>query len=275
MKKTLKCELVRAFSGKRMWIALFIGAGIAAWHFFIDVLPNTVYLDAYREYPDMFLLPHSSFSMWMGMDGFHPQLALFYMLAPILASFPFASSFLSDKKSGYYKNILVNTSRGHYFASKYIAVFLSAGTAAVVPLLLNLLLTSAAFPSIKPLPAALVFPIVDSSLFGGLFYESPYLYIAIFLLMNFLFFGCLSTVALPLAFSVENAFVVEIAPFLLYFMAFAACSTLNVPVLAPYFFLQPSQPAGASLPEILCILLVLGAGAFLVFFRRGKKYDAY
>lgn len=75
---------------------------------------------------------------------------LFFLILPLLAALPFADSYFHDLRGGYLYNVCLRTDKKHYFAAKYLAVFLSGGTAVTLPLLANFLLCSMFLPSMKP-----------------------------------------------------------------------------------------------------------------------------
>lgn len=265
--KMIKHELIRAFENKNFKISFLFSVFLGMAHYIMAALPYRRYLSDALDYPEMFILPHSSFSMWMGFDGFNQHLQLFYLVAPLLACFPFSSSLFTDLKNGYAKNILCHTNRMSYCISKFIAVFLSAGFISIVSLGVNFLLTSATFPYIGPLAGTGTIPISAACIFSELFYSAPYQYLLVFLLINFVFFGALASISLIISIFARHVYSVGICPFLLYFIDYLISKLLHLEKYAPFYFLQPYQPVhnGNAIFVILfpIILLILSFGIFI------------
>ncbi len=258
-----------------MFTAWLISLGIAFFHYFTCEFPYRIYIRDYLDYPGMFILPHNSFSMRLGFDGASFYLALSYLVIPVLASFPFAGSFLQDKKTGYLKNVLSRATRIQYGVAKYFAVFISAGTIAVTPLLADFLLSSATYPYIGPLPAEGCFGVYETTMFHSLFYSMPYWYVVAFLALNFVFFGALATLSLCVAFSVERLFFVELFPFLVYFILYIALNVFNLVQYCPFFFLRPDQGVECNPVFVLGVTAALLVGSFLFYAFHMKHEDVF
>ena len=221
-----------------------------------------------------FYFPPLFFEYWLGLDGFTHYKDMLYLMLPIFASFPFADSFLQDKRTGYLKNVLVRADRKQYGVAKYFAVFVSSGAAALSPLLFDLMLTGSALPYLGPLPA-------DScylpTLFGSMFYSTPVLYVLIFLLIDFVFFGSLACLALCISFYVENAFFVEMFPYIVYFLSYLLLSVFGLDHYAPISLLPPGQSSYAVMTSeaLLCETCGLFLFTFLFFNLKIRKQEAF
>lgn len=265
MQNELKAELYRVGKCKWTWIALAVGFAISIGQFLLVSVPlkNNIYTGAY---------PISVFAKWMGGENTSAFSALYYFILPILATIPFGGSLKEDIRSGYARHILIRVRRKNYYLAKYIAVFLSAGCIAVLPLIINFMLTALVLPCVKPQSSTALFPIFAYSLMGDLFYSHPFGYLAIYLLINFVYIGLLGTLSLLATFICDNVFTVPLAPFLLYIFLYAFTQITGLVQFCPYGFLRPSQPVAANPTILFCEIAVM---AFMggIYFYVGKRQE--
>lgn len=272
MGRMLKLELSRALHSRLLPAALIVGLLIAVSHYLFVVLEYRGYMEA----ADLWTAdahPFSVFGSWLGGDPFHMQSSLYFILLPALASLPYADSFFLDRKSGYIKQIVTRTKKSRYLAAKYIAVFIVAGLTVVLPLLVNLGLTAATLPSLLPQITWGNFTIGANHLWAETFYTQPYLYVAGYLGLIFLFSGLFAAIALAVSFVSENRFIVMLSPFLTGLFVLSLLSLLGESRYSPLDFLNPASAHDtgllAILAEALTLLLVTGG----VFFLKGNCDD--
>lgn len=265
MRNELRIELYRARKSKWTWIVLVIGLAISTGQFLLVTVPlrNNTYTGVY---------PLSVFAKWMGGENTSAFSALYYFILPILAAIPYGGSFKEDIQGGYIRQMMIRSKRKSYYSAKYIAVFLSAGCIAVIPLLFNFMLTALILPCIKPQANTALFPLFSYSMLGDLFYSSPFLYLAIYFLINFVYIGLLGTLSLLATYICDNIFTVPLVPFFLYLFLYALTQITGHVQLCPYGFLRPSQPIAANPVILLCecaIMAALGG----IYFYVGKKQE--
>jgi len=257
MHKLFSCETRRAFDNKRMWAVLLFTFLLALAHGFLIYFPfaRSCWNGYSNDYEGVkgYFAPTHLWSYWLGFDSsYTPLMAVVYLIIPILAAFPFADSFLQDRRSGYLKNLLTRVGRRAYGAAKYLAVFLASGTAAVSPLIFDLLLITASLPSgIKPFISEGYYAAGANSMFGPIFYRAPFLYILIFLVLDFVFFGALACLSLCVAFYVGNPFFVLMFPFMVYFLFCELCNILGFGRLSPASYLSPGQSYAIAGPGVI------------------------
>lgn len=267
MKNELKVEFQRAYNSYGFQFAFFVGISIAIFHFIFMILPlkDNVLLGDY---------PLSVFGKWLcGEDSsFFPT--LYYFTVPILIALPNAGTYKADLATGYIRNVLSRTARKNYFVTKYIVTFFIGGFIAVFPMILNFLLTATILPAVIPQASTGYFPIFSYSMLGDLYYSHPYVYLCIYMVINFVFFGCLATLSLLAAYICEKLFTTILAPFIIYLFVYAVTQLTGWHILCPFGFLRPSQPIPTNgavvLIEILCMCLAGG-----VYYYVGKKKDIY
>lgn len=83
------------------------------------------------------------YNSWIGGESMSLVYSLFYTLLPVAAALPFAWSFFTERRSGYIKNVCTRTKKQYYFVAKGVAVFVSGALVTLLPLAVNLLITSA------------------------------------------------------------------------------------------------------------------------------------
>lgn len=267
MTNLLKQELKRAFTGKWFMLALTIGLLISISHF---VVQTTTTIAIPEDIIKPMLSPSVLLASWMGGNNYNLQGYLLYLLLPLLATMPYAYSYHQDKKLGYLKNILTRTKPINYYISKWIGVFLSAGTIIIIPLILNLLLFMTVYPTMKPQPAAGYYAIIDSSLMADLFYHQPLQYILFYLLLAFVFAGLIGTIGLVIEFFTEYLFIVLLSPFLIYIFTASILEMMRLEHYSPNNFLRPSYGKG-NLVIILIEAIIIFSLTFIPFIFHGKK----
>lgn len=259
MKKAIQLELYRAFYNPAFWLALAAGCVIAAAHFFQQVLPNTSHIYSGEE----MAYPVTIFNSILPMDyvGFYGN--IYYYSIPLLCVLPFGVSYFQDVHTGYRKNICVRVEKRAYLTGKYLAVFLSAGVICIAPLILNLMLTAAVIPALVPQTGTNLFAVAEFSFMSEIFYSSPFLYLLLYFLMDFVMAGTLACVALGASCFAKNPFAVLFAPFLLFFLLQALSSFSGYICWNPYNIMNPAGSASVSLIHLAVeasVFLLIGGG---------------
>ncbi len=269
MKSLLKIELRRAFFNNTWFLsAVLLGLIITGSQLLQTVVPVACNLDKYMNRPGYL------FSRWIGGALMGVQPFLYYLLLPVIAVLPYAGSFFEDKKDGYLKNILIRAEKKNYLAAKYLAVFLSGGTAVVIPLLANFAVTALLLPAIRPQPTTALYAIGAASLWCDLFYTHPFVYVFLYLMIDFIFGGFIAAVALAVSYSAEHWFTVLFFPFLFYLFLFMLFSFLGLDSFSPVNFLQASF--GKNDIRIISIeTAALGLTTAAAFFGQGLSDDVY
>lgn len=262
--KIFKVELIRAIWNFKFGISIAIGIIITFAQFIVFTIPARQYLNLYES--DSGLIPHSVFNQWFGSST-SVFLILYYLILPILCSYPHADSFYWDKKSGYWKIIITKCDKSNYLIAKFFAIFLSGGLIAVIPTAVNLFLNIMVLPAITPLPALGIYPIDATSMLSSLYYTNPFSYIGALFVLNFMGFGAISVIALPFSFVFTNRFMVVVSPFLVYYLVSAILDLIDFPAFSPMNFLRYDQPArGTSfLVSIVIIVscIIISCGFFM------------
>lgn len=253
-------EFLRAVQKKSSSISALIGLCIALLHVITEIFPlrNLIFTGIY---------PLTVFEKWMGGENTSVYPILYYFIAPVLIAFPYVGSLKQDLRSGYCNQIFSRTKSSHYFTAKYLVTFFTTGFLSVLPLIANFLLCGLFLPMAMPQAGTSFYSIFGTSFLGDLFYQKPLVYLLIYLVIDFSYFGLLSTLGLLAAYFTENYLVMVLSPFLAYLLLYALTQLTMLYRFCPYGFLRPGQPVAAE-PFVLIIeyaaLLLIGCVYFYV-----------
>lgn len=280
MKQVLKIELRRAFTSRGMFLALLIGSALAVYHCITEVLPMAETV-AYHTSPEMLAIqkgpfyPDFLYFTWLGGTMFRTlPTTLYFMILPILAALPFADSLFTDMKDGYIKNVCLRVEKKEYYLAKYIAVFLSGGVAAVAPLLLSFLLACMFLPAMKPEPnAGNLCAIRETSSFPWLYYNLPMVFIALYLVINFVFSGLLACLGVVATAYLGYRFLVLVTPFIVYLFINSGFGLLGLKDWQPNNFLLSGYENDVRLPILVCTLVLLAVSVY--GYLSTRKSDVY
>lgn len=271
MKNMLKIELKRAFANKWFWISVAIGCIIAALQIIFDVVPMTEFMQSsvQRNLP-----PHTVYNKWLIVN---PTIwnTVFFTIFPLLAAIPFANSYYNDLKAGYVKNILTRTSKKSYYVSKYIAVFISAGATAVIPLIFNLYLTAMILPSVTPSASAGFYPILETATFSNIYYSNPALYNLLYLTNIFFVSGLLSSTALATSYYIKYKYVITLVPYLCYILISCLGIFFSNSSVKIESWLNPCNNATLNLTVVISEITVIFAVTLSIYLIKGKRDDVY
>lgn len=270
MYNILKIEFKRAFINRAFFISLFIGILLAALQIMDTVLP---YAFGFRLGANQY--PPTIFNYCIGM---FPNVwsSIFYIIFPILATLPFADSFLVDQKSGYVKNIYTRGKKGYYLISKFMAVFSSAGLVTIIPLGINIFFASLCVPAVIPDVSTGFFPIFANATWSSIYYTDPFMYLMLFQLLMLITSGVLACSALLFSFFVKSKYVINILPFLL----FVSISILSQLITSDDSFnmmkwILPIQGNPLNLYAVGIELGIIALVSGVIYFWRGMRNEIF
>lgn len=275
MKELLQIELDRAFKRKGTVIALGLGLLIVLVHLIHNMPPALEATKVMMNYFDSdkgLIYPRNVFTSWIGGEGYSVESFLFYLILPLIAAMPYSGSFLEDLSSGFAKNICIRVRKKDYLTAKYIAVFLTAGTVVVIPLFVNLLLSAMILPSIPPQVADGTFITANKVLYS-LYGAYPYVYFAIYLLIDFAAAGFLGTVGLAMSFYTSNRFIAAAVPFIGCIFLYSVSNLYGMGGYSLTYCLQPSY--GIESWFILVIYLFIFLAFGILYIRKGRKLEVF
>lgn len=262
MKRMLCFELKRGFKSKAFLVSLMLGCAISIIHF-------VFYYKLYHN----FLNASTTILAWLGTDYLLVFNTLYYILLPILAALPFGASYFTDLKTGYIKNICVNTSRASYFTSKSIAVFCSAAVNVMIPLTINFLMCMRVFP--LRIPEKLLFygGTLDAYLFADVYYDSSLIYALLFILIDGIAAGIITLFSICVADICDSAFIAITSPFVVYIITsflFLNPGNRNFSLLE---MLNPNQTVAADESRLFSMLGIMLFVAVVWIIGKARKKD--
>lgn len=276
MKSIMRIEIHRAFCNRMMASSLIVGTVIVMAHIVQYVLPQYITACLIEEMAgkNLSLFPKDVFGVWLGGGTYSMESFLYYLLLPILAVLPFGGSYFEDRKGGLLKNICIRTEKKRYLKAKLTAAFLSGGMAFVVPLIVSLLICATLFPSLIPQPSSSTSAVSAFSIFYEIYFTHPYLYILIYLAIDFIYAGIMAVIALAATMFTEYKFMVLITPFIFYIFIFSVCNLFDHLEYSPVYMLNGGYGQGSYLAYIIQVLL-LGIISIGVYFKENLKSDIY
>ena len=271
MKRLLKFETQRMFRSKAMYAAISIGAIISLWLLVIELQEVFEYeqiIALYGMEKAGLYYPRSLYNSFIGLEYAYLPSTVLYTIFPLLVSFPYAVSYFGDRKSGYLKNILTVCNKKQYFAAKYITVFLSGALVTLAILMFSLLITAMFFPALSPeLTTSSFSPQRGTQMWTGLFVTHPLIYTLLYILIDVVFYGLISTLPLIFGLVAQNGFTVICAPLLIYTLAYYILSAVDLEQFSPMAFLRPCQIFTEADFRIIVgeavLLLLITTGIFL------------
>lgn len=285
--RVIQLELKKALKNRYFLIAILVGSFITTLAFLYNVGMYQNNIEAKAHYAATTFVQENPlvdltnlFSRWVGGEDYTLGSVVYFFVFPILVAVPYGWSYCVEAKSGYVRGMVTRCGRAAYFGAKYLAVFLSGGLAMVLPLLYNFLLTALFIPAAMPNPLYAVHnEVFPTSLLSMVYYSHPFVYVALYLLLDFVFCGLLACLCFAVSAWVKNRVVVTLVPFALlvllhYFSGqFAGVYKTDVSMLS---YLRPVSGGYPARPlTLLCegAALLLFTLAFTVV--RGRRHEIY
>lgn len=237
MCSVLKLELKKAFKNKFFWISVVLGCLITLLSF--EHMVNMYYegMSAISgNSTDIIYDPHiginTVFNCWIGGEPFSLGSSIYFFVFPLLIALPYGWSYSEERKCGYRRMMITKTGKKKYCCAKYVAVFLSGGVAMVLPLIFNFWMTLLVVPAILPdVTMNMFYGVFGGSFLAELYYTVPFLYVAIYLFIDFVYCGFLVCICMAVSGIVRQKWGVVLIPFLL---------LLFVHVITDYIYSDPS-----------------------------------
>lgn len=275
----IKIELRRGFWNRNMLWALLAVLLISFGQIALDVFPMLQYLKPITaDTPAKeILFPHTVFEKGLCFNRSSSLTYYFYMILPIFCALPFGGVLFHDWKKGYTKNVFTKTPKVNYYVSQYVAAFLTAGVISLVPAVINTLVTALLLPSTLPYPGIGYVGIFSDSLLASVYYTNPYLYLLIYLIIDFVLFGLLNTMALSFSYYLKSEFSVVMFPFLIFQFLYFFGVFLKVGNWSLFAVTIPTQPdvnvSWITIVAYLILMLLIDVFAIWKYVQRKDHYE--
>lgn len=170
--------------------------------------------------------------------------AMFFCL-PVLCTFPFATSFIDEYKSGILRFSVTRTNRRVWLSSKVITAALAGGSMLVVGAASVCMAAAIIFGPLEISGTEQLFSTAqDLGAAAGEFGEAGGFAIVFTLLLRYFFFGALGSVTgLYVSTAVNNRYMAWLAPFMVEYLLIIFCERYveDVIILYPIQWLDPSE----------------------------------
>lgn len=278
MKNCMKIEMKKALFNKTALFIFFVVILLVVCHAVTAIKIFNRFYSAW-EMGDIqgnpMLTSMSLFCRWIGADVTSFESNIFFFLLPVIAVLPYGWSLAGEIQSGYTKSILCRTSRRKYFVSKYIAVFSSAAIIIVVPLIVNFILLSLFLPALK---MEIIYPygiLGQRSMWSGIYYEAPFLYIVFYILLDAVFAGLIASISTAFAFFTKYKVTAIFLPlFVMLVIDYFDTNFSSGWELSPIKFLHTLPVANDRTGlGILVLGSLLIIGTLGILLRKGTKYE--
>lgn len=263
MKELLKNEYKRLFFNEKFIIAVGINFVIITLQVMSESFP---YYGA-----SVYVYPLTIFEKWIGGENGSVYPSIIFLLSPLIAAIPYNGTLGQDLKSGYIQNILCKVKRSDYLKVKYIVAFSTVGIW-IFPLIINYFITSLFLPTIVPQASSGFYSLTNMSIMGDLFYIHPLQYNILWIIFDVVYGGLIQTAGLWLSFFNKNIYGAILLPFVLEITLYAIAVNTEIYGLAPFSFLQPSQPVPAN-PRIIAVEMGGLMLMSILFFFIGRKRE--
>lgn len=218
MNKSIKVELKKSLYNKITMIILIFTIIIVIY----QVAMNAISFYNFYEFFDSemgegnpMFSSESLFCRWLGADVTSFGTGVFFFLMPLLVALPYGWSLVDEMKSAYTKNILIRVKRRDYFIAKYMAQFVTGAIVVMIPLCVSIILTSMFLPAI---PMESIYPygtMGQNCMWSDIYYTHPYLYMGMYVVLDGIFAGLISTMCTAMAMFLKSKITVVIAPFII------------------------------------------------------------
>lgn len=284
LKRMIGIELRKALKNKLFYITILIGCSITMLSFAnsVSIYQNELLMKESSDSNPMQAITHL-FNLWIGGEPFSLGSSIYFFVLPLLAAIPYGWSYCEEKQCGYVRMAAVCCGRSNYYLSKYIAVFLSGGLAVVIPLIFNFLLSALFIPASMPSPVYCTSNgVFFHSLMSSIYYTIPFVYVLLYLCVDFVFCGLIACISYGAASFVRHRAVAVILPLFLllsfhYSRQFIYTSMTTVyKEISPMYFLRPVAAAyAASWAVILTEMAVLFIATVFVSMVWERKHEIY
>ncbi len=289
MFDTIKLESRKLFQTKSFWILVAILTSITA---VVGItrgrntaqLIKSIYEYGQTEANGYFTeatlaFDFSLYNIWIGsITGDLFFTVIFYYILPLAACLPFSLTLLDETRSGYLRQMSIKKGQTRYYLAKYIVTFFSGFLIAVIPLIVNIIITACYVPAYTPDPLDQIY---SSQYFGrylaSVFYSKPFLFVVIFTLLPGVFCGLWADLIMSISLFVHNKFAATIIPYVSLFFEksffdalFANRTALD---LSPFYFLRGNS--NGNIVIVIFILITLLILTLSTVYLRGRNDDVF
>lgn len=266
MKECIRIELHKAIVNKWFLLCIAIGCSLSAINIMYNaraVVQCTNQLVGLLS--DGYALSNSYegfslFRLWIGVNITSISNSIYYLIWPILAAMPYGYSYAKDRCSGYYNQIATRVNRHIYFASKYLALFISGGLTLFIPVTIDLLANALVCPMCIPDVTLSFLPITNITFLSQLYYTYPWIYALLWCAIDFLWGGIAACMCFFVGSRMRFQVMVVLSPFILLVLTDSLLAIIcnYLQIKQPFSMLALPQAATATLNPEWAVLWTMG-----------------
>jgi hypothetical protein len=177
---------------------------------------------------------------WFGCCSWNVQTYWFYFVFSLIVVVPVVFTYGRDLKCGYYNQLIIKAGRKEYIKGKGLQVFGVGFLMVVVSLLFLFMLSFLIYPAVVPDPCGGFGPDTQSY-FCGFYYEHPFIYNIIYILVDGFFAGAIALWACALVNLYKNAFEAAVTPFIVTYVVYTVSNLKGDYSLSAHYFLCPGS----------------------------------
>lgn len=268
MKNILKIELKRALISKYIVLLIFLGIAIHLYSLFcwdgslifFDFKATDINVSAAKE---MLYYSINKYIFWYhGMDTY-------VVISPLLPCIPYAVSLMTDKKSTFYNYIVTRVRKKYYLIAKIIANSIVGGIVTVTPTIVYYLILSFTTRSL-----VYKFPVYPVGFLHNLFMSNPEEYIAVFMLIEFVFGVVYACFAMAISCFSDNKIIITLTPFVYWYVGTFAFERISfLKFLSPAMFNAFLDRGDSSLFVILFQAITMLITSIFIILHKNKGWE--
>ncbi len=215
MRALVSVELNKAFKNPWFYIAALIGCSLAVASAYMSI--QSQYNGGLSAQEDEWLGTGATgaFATWIlvGTGDLFVSGVFFYIL-PLLVLIPYCWSLQTEILSGALAHEYTSHTRRETLAARYIAVFVSSGATAVIPLLVNQVVLMCFVPSSVPeVTSNIYMGMREEEIWTHLYFTWPVLYVAVNVAYDFVLAGMWGGLVLSVSTIIENRVVLLVGSY--------------------------------------------------------------
>ncbi|PET37895.1 hypothetical protein CN520_24460 [Bacillus cereus] len=257
-------RLTRRFS---FYVALGIGLAISIAQFWTDQFHLK------EDLVGIGGISFTPYTKWLGMDNAISDYSSLYMfLLPIVVTLPLADLYAKDRRTGFYRFLIVRGNYRKYFTNLFFLNFITGMFVATFPLIMNIYLSFMRLPNIKPdkIINQEITLMKTTTFFPDLYYTHPFVHMLFYVLLIGIFGGIFASIALSIGMFVKKSFIILLAPFLFQYGLNMIFSMSGHPEMIATNFMLEYSANGVSFTSMI-IQLFMGIIISLVLYVIGVK----
>lgn len=254
----------------RYYINIFL-KGIRSKRFFLAVLiilfSMMFSLSAFIEEGVGYFFHHDYVMTFL--QGYNGDRTLFTVLAPLIATIPFAAQHIENIKSGAMKYIVSRMGYKKYFNSVFITNALLSFVTFIFGMLIFLIISNVFFD--KNINMSIYYGMTRVSTYEVIAKISPLLYIMTIVLHCSFVASTYSSVGLAFSYFIKNKFAAWIAPFIIATISSLFAMFVGLTKIEPMAIFDVSRVKGMNVMFVSAYLIIVISVSYVMSYMKFKR----